>query len=131
MEWWMTVICAAGFGMVADAGAGERAAAIQAAGAAVDTSGAESNRSDADSVKSAGALTIADIGTPGFRMPVYTPRPNVDYKIQVVTPDPNIDYKIRTVWPRATQPQVPRLTQPDSEAPHQWKIPDFRRFPIK
>lgn len=47
--------------------------------------------------------------SPSGSMPVFTPNPKIDYKIQVMTPDPRINYKILTVSPA----QPPALTMPN------------------
>lgn len=118
MAWLVTVICVAGFGMAAEAGAGGYREALKLSEAAAsDTSAAGLSGSVADSIRSWGTRSFADIRTPVSRMPVYTPKSDVDYKIRVMTPDPNIDYRIRAVGqeaPRLRDPGTPFLPYPNT-----------------
>lgn len=136
MAWLAAVICVAGFGITAEAGAGGYREALKlSSAAAFDTSAAGLSGSVADSIRSWGTRSFADIRTPVSRMPVYAPRSDVDYKIRVMTPDPNIDYRIRAIGqeaPRLRDPGTPFLPYPNTPfKSFQWKIPDFRLFPRK
>jgi hypothetical protein len=63
--------------------------------------------------------------SPSGSMPVFTPNPKIDYRIQVMTPDPRIDYKILTVGP--TQPPVLTMPNPRFQGGNPPRLPRMHR----